>query len=180
MISNESGVIMMKKFGNSVGILFLSTLLGVGAIFSHAEAATTNEKYVKPHYTYNGYVYNNSKFVLNQYFVKALKYDNVKMNGYKINPKAKVGLGGATFKKYDVVFLEDRKHRVGHMRFDIKPGTVKKSTFLKAHKANKIVRKYANQDKSGYVKYKTNKANYLASFNSKGYITSMEIGVIPQ
>lgn len=180
MTSNKSGVMMMKKFGKAIGTIFLSTLLGVGAISSDAEAETKSEKYVKPHYTYNGYVYNNGKFVLNQYFVKALKYDNVKMNGYKINPKAKVGLGGKPFKKYDVMFLKDSKNRVGHMRFDIKPGFVKKSAFLKAHKANKIVSKYANQDKSGYIKYKTNKTNYLASFNSKGYITSMEIGVIPQ
>lgn len=180
MTLNESGVIMMNKFGKALGIIFLSMLLGVGAISSDAEAVTKSEKYVKPHYTYKGYVYNNGKFVLDQYFVKALKYDNVKMNGYKINPKAKVGLGGTPFKKYDVMFLKDSKNRVGHMRFEIKPGTVKKSAFLKAHKANKIVSKYANQDKSGYIKYKTNKANYLASLNSKGYITSMEIGVIPQ
>ncbi|MCH4984464.1 hypothetical protein AB4G91_08070 [Macrococcoides goetzii] len=170
----------MKKFGKTIGTIFLSTLLGVGTISSDAEAVTKSEKYVKPHYTYNGYVYNNGKFVLDQYFVKALKYDNVKMNGYNINPKAKVGLGGTPFKKYDVMFLKDSKNRVGHMRFEIKPGFVKKSAFLRAHEANKIVSKYANQDKSGYVKYKTNNANYLASFNSKGYITSMEIGVIPQ
>lgn len=170
----------MKKFGKSLGIVLLMTTLGTSALSTEVDATTKASTSVTPYYTYNGYVYNNGKFVLDRYFVKALKYDNVKMNGYKINPTAKVGLGGKTFMKYDVTYLKDSNGKVGHMRFDIKPGTVKKSSFLTAHKANKVVSKNMNQDRSGYVMYKTNKANYLVSYNSKGYVTSMEIGVIPQ
>ncbi len=163
----------------SAGTIASSLLLGTMVVDTNEVSAKTSAVQ-KPYYYYNGYTYYNGSFILDKYFVKALKYDNVKINGHKINPKAAVGVTGILTKKYDTEFLTDEKGRLGNIKMMFKPGTVKKSAFMKAHQANHIEDMHENMTGGGYILYKTNKAHYLVSFNENNYVTSMEIGVIGQ
>lgn len=75
----------MKKLSKIVlaSSIVFGTVLGANVINGEgmekqAEAAQT------PWYNYNGYTSASSNFVLDKNFKTALKYDNVKTNGYKL------------------------------------------------------------------------------------------------
>ncbi|WP_414050912.1 immunodominant staphylococcal antigen IsaB family protein [Macrococcus animalis] len=166
----------MNKVFKSVSTLTIasSLLLGTAAVAQPAQAAT---KSVTPYYTYKGYVKNNTKFLLDKNFVRALKYDNFKINGYKLNLKGKPG-ASKDFMKYDTYYYKDKKNRVTMIRPLV--GNAKQVTlkaFLKAHKGNKLVKKGKGEKPNMYeVYYKTNGAEYMAMFQ-KGYLTYFEYGI---
>lgn len=152
-----------------------SLLLGTAVVADPVDAAT---KSVKPYYNYKGYVKNNSKFVLDKDFVRALNHDNIKINGYKLNLKGKTG-AVQNFMKYDTYYNKDTKNRITMIRPVIsgkKQVTLK--AFLKAHKANKLVSKGKGEKPNTYqLHYKTKgKADYFVLFN-KGYLSYFEYAV---
>src|SRR5699024_2625037 len=50
--------------------------------------STTDSQSQKPWYNYEGYTTYDPTFTLDYNFVRAMKYDNFTLNGYKANPKA--------------------------------------------------------------------------------------------
>ncbi|MBC9875667.1 immunodominant staphylococcal antigen IsaB family protein [Macrococcoides bohemicum] len=171
---------MNKKFKTAAAFAIASSLLiGTGAGVTSADAATKpTSKVVTPYYNYKGYVKNNTKFLLDKDFVRALKYDNIKMNGYKLNLKGVNGYGTKDFLKYDTYYKKDKKNRITMIRPLV--GNEKKVTlkqFLKAHKGNQLVKKGKGEKPNMYqLYYKTNGAEYFASFE-KGYLTYFEYSV---
>lgn len=167
----------MNKVFKTVSALTIasSLLLGSAAVGEPAQAAT---KSVSPYYTYNGYVKNNTKFLLDKNFVRAIKNDNFKINGYKLNLKGKVGYGTKDFMKYDTYYYKDKKNRITMIRPLV--GNAKQVTlkaFLKAHQGNTLLKKGKGERPNMYeVYYKTNGAQYMAMFE-KGYLTYFEYGI---
>ncbi|WP_414043171.1 immunodominant staphylococcal antigen IsaB family protein [Macrococcus sp. EM39E] len=172
----------MKSVQKIMGMSLIATSLILAPVSLSETPDVQAAHYTKPYYNYNGYTKNSAKFVLDPYFVKALYYDNVKLNGYKVNPKAKVALGGVPMHIYDASYLKDKNGKVGYFKFEVKKKTVKKYTFKKAHKKNEILEESNKSNNPGvpsYIVYKTKGAVYLASFDKNGYLTGMEVGVVP-
>ncbi|WP_414055753.1 immunodominant staphylococcal antigen IsaB family protein [Macrococcus equi] len=162
---------MNKVLKTTTTFAIASSLLLV-SVPSETHAAT------KPYYSYNGYVKNNSKFLIDKDFVRALKYDNFKMNGYKLNLKGRNGYGTKDFMKYDTYYYKDAKNRVTMIRPIVSHDkTITLKQFLAAHKNNKLIHKGKGPKVGVYdLHYRTNGADYFASFY-KGYLIYFEYGV---
>ncbi|MCJ1667143.1 hypothetical protein MT340_001350 [Staphylococcus sp. NRL 16/872] len=64
--------------------LAFGTLLGVSATVLPVQQ--TAHAAVKPHYSYNGYIDKDAKFLTDKNFVNAVKHDNVKFSGITLAP----------------------------------------------------------------------------------------------
>ena len=83
-----------------------------------------------PWYNYEGYTTYDPTFTLDYNFVRAMKYDNFTLNGYKANPKANQN-HAYTVDSYGSQIDFNEKDQVIQMEFNTKPHAVTKAQFKK-------------------------------------------------
>lgn len=133
-----------------------------------------------PWYNYEGYTTYDPSFTQDYNFVRALKYDNVSIDGYKVETDAK---GGVDHTKdiYNTTVEFNEDDQVVGLTFLTKPDSVSKSTFKDAHESNKIIDEGENvgddEDTEGtFVEYETNNGSYTAYFDEDDKLMQMRIG----
>ncbi|PTK01276.1 immunodominant staphylococcal antigen IsaB family protein [Mammaliicoccus sciuri] len=128
-----------------------------------------------PWYNYEGYTTYDPTFTLDYNFVRAMKYDNFTLNGYKANPKANQN-HAYTVDSYGSQIDFNEKDQVIQMEFNIKPHAVTKAQFKKAHASNDSTAEGKFEDGSTFIPYNTNNGAYKAYFDKDGYLTHIRIG----
>src|SRR5699024_4477072 len=127
-----------------------------------------------PYYNYNGYTTYDGQFTQDYNFVRALKYDNVMIDGYKVNTAASDKTVDSS-KKVDSTMVDMNKDgQVVHITFDTKPNTVSKDMFKKAHMSNHMTDE-GKTDNGSYMAYETNNGMYKAFFDDQGYLMKVMI-----
>ena len=133
------------------------------------------QKTMMPYYNYNGYTTYDGQFTQDYDFVRALKYDNVMIDGYKVN-SATTDKDVASSKHVDDTMVDMNKDgQVVHISFKTKAHTVSKDMFKKAHMSNHMYNE-GNTDSGSYITYKTNNGMYTAYFDDQGYLMKIMIG----
>ena len=127
-----------------------------------------------PYYNYNGYTTYDGHFTQDNDFVRALKYDNVMIDGYKVNTAATDKTVTSSKKVYSTMVDMNKDGQVVHITFDTKPNTVSKDMFKKAHMANHMIDE-GQTDNGSYMTYKTNNGTYQAFFDDRGYLIKVVI-----
>lgn len=128
-----------------------------------------------PWYNYEGYTTYDSTFTLDYNFVRAMKYDNFTLNGYKANPKANQN-HAYTVDSYGSQIDFNEKDQVIQMEFNTKPHAVTKAQFKKAHASNDSTAEGKSEDGGTFIPYNTNNGAYKAYFDKDGYLTHIRIG----
>ena len=133
------------------------------------------QKTMMPYYNYNGYTTYDGQFTQDYDFVRALKYDNVMIDGYKVN-SATTDKDVASSKRVDDTMVDMNKDgQVVHISFNTKAHTVSKDMFKKAHMSNHMTNE-GNTDSGSYITYKTNNGMYTAYLDDQGYLMKVMIG----
>ncbi|MCG7337810.1 hypothetical protein MHZ36_00775 [Staphylococcus sp. ACRSN] len=135
----------------------------------------THLKAETPWYNYEGYTTYDPSFTQDYNFVRALKYENVSINGYKIDPNSN---GGYDYSKtvYDTTINFNDKDEVAMIEFDTKPDTITKKEFKQAHKSNNILTEGTTPGDVGtFVRYETKDSYYNVYFDKQGYLYEIEI-----
>lgn len=128
-----------------------------------------------PWYNYEGYTTYDPSFTQDYNFVRALKYDNVSINGYKVDPKAYKDYDH-TKKIYDTTIDFNDKNEVIQISFDTKPNTVSKEEFIESHASNMEEETASDSGDETMIPYNTNDGSYKAFFDEDGYLTKIIIG----
>ncbi|MGX5789530.1 immunodominant staphylococcal antigen IsaB family protein [Staphylococcus equorum] len=157
----------VQKWGHGEG--------GASGANTESSANGVELKAETPWYNYKGYTTYDGSFTQDYNFVRALKYDNVSIDGYKVDPKAdsKVEYNETI---YDTTASFNKDDEVVQTTFFTKPDSVSKDTFKDAHSSNEITEegKLGNDDGT-FVKYKTNEGSYTAFFDTKDNLMEMTI-----
>ncbi|MDW5472566.1 immunodominant staphylococcal antigen IsaB family protein [Staphylococcus equorum] len=157
----------VQKWGHGEG--------GASGANTESSANGVELKAETPWYNYEGYTTYDGSFTQDYNFVRALKYDNVSIDGYKVDPKAdsKVEYNETI---YDTTASFNKDDEVVQTTFFTKPDSVSKDTFKDAHSSNEITEegKLGNDDGT-FVKYKTNEGSYTAFFDTKDNLMEMTI-----
>lgn len=129
-----------------------------------------------PWYNYEGYTTYDPSFTQDYNFVRALKYDNVSINGYKVDTDAKKEFDHVK-KVYDTSVSFNSDNEVVQITFFTKPDSVSKETFKDAHNSNEIIDEGKLGNKDGtFVKYETNDGFYTAFFDKNDNLMEITIG----
>ncbi|EHY91851.1 hypothetical protein SSME_22280 [Staphylococcus saprophyticus subsp. saprophyticus KACC 16562] len=149
---------------------------GEGGASGASAQSTADLKAQTPWYNYEGYTTYDPSFTQDYNFVRALKYDNVSIDGYKVDTDAKKKFDHNK-KVYDTTVEFNSDNEVVQITFFTKPDSVSKATFKKAHASNEITEegKLGNKDGS-YVKYATNDGFYIAFFDQNDRLMEVTIG----
>ncbi|MBO3076843.1 hypothetical protein J5E42_04865 [Mammaliicoccus vitulinus] len=149
---------------------------GEGGASGASTQGTENLEAQIPWYSYEGYTTYDPSFTQDYNFVRAAKYDNVSINGYKVDPKA--------YKNYDytktiydtsIDFNDDNE--VIQISFNTKPNTVSKEAFKKAHASNDMeYESKPNSDGVTMISYNTNNGAYKAFFDENDNLTKIIFG----
>ncbi|MEB7656515.1 hypothetical protein NGB24_01540 [Mammaliicoccus vitulinus] len=149
---------------------------GEGGASGASTQGTENLEAQIPWYSYEGYTTYDPSFTQDYNFVRAAKYDNVSINGYKVDPKA--------YKNYDhtktiydtsIDFNDDNE--VIQISFNTKPNTVSKKAFKKAHASNDMeYESKPNNDGVTMISYNTNNGAYKAFFDKNDNLTKIIFG----
>lgn len=132
------------------------------------------QKTMMPYYNYTGYTTYDGHFTQDYDFVRALKYDNVMIDGYKVNT-ATNDKDVATSKKVDDTMVDMNKDgQVVHITFDTKEHAVSKDMFKKEHMSNHMSDEGQTENGS-YMTYETNNGMYKAFFDEQGYLMKVMI-----
>ncbi|WP_323703168.1 immunodominant staphylococcal antigen IsaB family protein [Mammaliicoccus sp. Dog046] len=126
-----------------------------------------------PWYQYEGYTTYDPSFTQDYNFVRALKYDNVTIDGYKVDPNAAKDFDHSV-NLYDTTVNFNDKDEVIKVTFLTKPNSVTKAEFKNAHASN--AGSEAASDDGSTISYNTNDGLYTAFFDEDGYLTKMSIG----
>ncbi|MDG0821975.1 MAG: hypothetical protein L0L52_07255 [Staphylococcus equorum] len=157
----------VQKWGHGEG--------GASGANTESSASGAELKAETPWYNYEGYTTYDGSFTQDYNFVRALKYDNVSIDGYKVDPKAdsEVEYNETV---YDTTASFNKDDEVVQTTFFTKPDSVSKDTFKDAHSSNEIAEegKLGNDDGT-FVKYKTNEGSYTAFFDTKDNLMEMTI-----
>lgn len=157
----------VQKWGHGEG--------GASGANTESSASGVELKAETPWYNYEGYTTYDGSFTQDYNFVQALKYDNVSIDGYKVDPKAdsEVEYNETV---YDTTASFNKDDEVVQTTFFTKPDSVSKETFKDAHSSNEIAEegKLGNDDGT-FVKYKTNEGSYTAFFDAKDNLMEMTI-----
>lgn len=133
-----------------------------------------NQQAMMPYYNYTGYTTYDGDFTQDYDFVRALKHDNVMIDGYKVNTAA-ADKDVATSKKMDDTIVDMNKDgQVVHITFDTKEHTVSKDMFKKEHMSNHMSDEGQTENGS-YMTYETNNGMYKAFFDEQGYLMKVMI-----
>ncbi|MFQ3853078.1 hypothetical protein ABLV90_05345 [Staphylococcus sp. 2S1] len=132
------------------------------------------EEAMMPYYNYTGYTTYDGHFTQDYDFVRALKYDNVMIDGYKVNT-ATNDKDVATSKKVNDTMVDMNKDgQVVNITFNTKADTVSKAMFKKAHMSNHMSDEGQTENGS-YITYKTNHGMYTAHFDEQGFLMKVMI-----
>ncbi|MGO2000284.1 MAG: immunodominant staphylococcal antigen IsaB family protein [Staphylococcus saprophyticus] len=132
------------------------------------------EEAMMPYYNYTGYTTYEGHFTQDYDFVRALKYDNVMIDGYKVNT-ATNDKDVATSKKVNDTMVDMNKDgQVVNITFDTKADTVSKAMFKKAHMSNHMSDEGQTENGS-YITYETNHGMYTAHFDEQGFLMKVMI-----
>ncbi|ULG72374.1 immunodominant staphylococcal antigen IsaB family protein [Macrococcus brunensis] len=165
----------MNKWSRLVGAGMIASTIVASTVVAEQPAQAKTDTVQKPYYNYKGYTKYDGQFVLDKYFVSALKNENFTLNGYKVAPDAKLGGEGQKSEVFDTTVVKDNKGKVSTIEFKVKEGTISKADFQKAHKNNKLVRTTTSKAGETFLKYETKNGGYFAAFDAKGYLTGLSI-----
>ncbi|PNZ99489.1 hypothetical protein CD133_06275 [Staphylococcus massiliensis CCUG 55927] len=161
----------MIKVVAATGIAF-SSLFATGMTFNN-DAHAQDTQSVTPWYEYNGNAGNNAGFLVDQDFVRAVKYNNVTLNGYKLNLGAyNVEETSSKFdSKYDQQFLFfDKDKRPDGTTIVLDEGQLTKKDVFKAYGTNyEFTPAYHTPDGDAY------KVNGTYTYNLNGNNVSFRI-----
>lgn len=133
-----------------------------------------NQQAMMPYYNYTGYTTYDGDFTQDYNFVRALKHDNVMIDGYKVNTAA-ADKDVATSKKLDDTMVDMNKDgQVVHITFDTKKHVVSKDMFKKEHMSNHMSDE-GQIENGSYMTYETNNGMYKAFFDKQGYLMKVMI-----
>ncbi|GGB11008.1 hypothetical protein ERX37_09660 [Macrococcus hajekii] len=160
--------IYRKVLSAAITVSFLIT----GMVETHASADTHQQ--VEPYYHFEGYTGHESSFALNPYFVQALYYGNLHVNGIQVTKKAVIE-DRPLIKK-----VNDTKYYVSHgaatsMSFPVKWKSVKKSDFMKSHRCNTVLSDQRMKAGKSVVTFKTKYGTYSATFDRNRYLNKIRI-----
>ncbi|PTJ80825.1 hypothetical protein BU055_12100 [Staphylococcus succinus] len=152
---------------------------GEGGASGASNESGANLKAETPWYNYEGYTTYDSSFTQDYNFVRALKYDNVSINGYKVDKNSDDDYDHMK-QVYDTTVEFNSDNEVIRISFATKPDSVSKATFKKAHTSNKIIDEgVTNGGEHGngtFVKYATNDGSYTAYFDKNKKLMQINIG----
>ena len=167
-------VVSSLVLGSTVTAASNANVANAQEVMSHHESGIDAQSQ-KPYYNYNGYTTYDGSFTQDEYFVQALKYDNVTINGYKVDATAG-GEFASSKHLYDqsVDFNDDGD--VIQIIFFTKPDSVTKADFKDAHHQNEIIEegKLGNGDGT-FVKYATMEGSYTAFFDHNDNLMEITI-----
>ncbi|NWK85080.1 hypothetical protein HYE69_09720 [Staphylococcus sp. GSSP0090] len=146
---------------------------GEGGASGASAQITAGLKAQTPWYNYEGYTTYDPSFTQDYNFVRALKYDNVSINGYKVNPHADREPVRSE-QVYDTTVDFNSSDEVVAITFLTKPYTTSKDTFKAAHASNQIVNS-GEADEGTFLEYKTNKGIYTAYFDQNDKLIKIMI-----
>lgn len=133
-----------------------------------------NQQAMMPYYNYTGYTTYDGDFTQDYNFVRALKHDNVMIDGYKVNTAA-ADKDVATSKKLDDTMVDMNKDgQVVHITFDTKKHVVSKDMFKKEHMSNHMSDE-GQIENGSYMTYETNNGMYKPFFDKQGYLMKVMI-----
>lgn len=152
---------------------------GEGGASGENNESGANLKAETPWYNYEGYTTYDPSFTQDYNFVRALKYDNVSINGYKVDTNSDDDYDHMK-QVYDTTVEFNSDNEVILISFATKPDSVSKATFKKAHTSNKIIDEgVTNGGEHGngtFVKYATNDGSYTAYFDKDKKLMQINIG----
>lgn len=149
---------------------------GEGAAGGASTQGASKEMAQTPWYNYYGYTTYDPSFTQDYNFVRALKYDNVAINDYKVDPNANKNHDHTT-NIHDTSVAFNENNEVIQISFNTKPNTVSKETFKKAHASNDMEGEGDSGIGNGtVVYYNTNNGSYKAFFDENNYLTKVTIG----
>lgn len=146
---------------------------GEGAASGASAQSTADLKAQTPWYNYEGYTTYDPSFTQDYNFVRALKYDNVTINGYKVNPHTDREPVRSE-QVYDTTVDFNGSDEVVGITFLTKPNTISKDTFKEAHVSNQIVNK-GEADEGTFLEYQTNAGIYTAYFDKNDKLMKIMI-----
>ena len=146
---------------------------GEGGERGSSEQSTADLKAQTPWYSYEGYTTYDPSFTQDYNFVRALKYDNVTINGYKVNPHTDREPVRSE-QVYDTTVDFNGSDEVVGITFLTKPNTISKDTFKEAHVSNQIVNK-GEADEGTFLEYQTNAGIYTAYFDKNDKLMKIMI-----
>ncbi|MCG7339286.1 hypothetical protein MHZ36_08280 [Staphylococcus sp. ACRSN] len=151
---------------------------GEGGSGGESSEIGKNLKAETPWYKYEGYTTYDASFTQDYNFVRALKYDNVTIDGYKVKTNVKNDNLDHTKEVYDTTVEYNSDNEVIGLSFLTKPDSVSKATFKKAHTSNEIIDEgtMEGEDQHGtYIKYATNDGSYVAYFDENDNLMQLRI-----
>ncbi|SUM84406.1 immunodominant staphylococcal antigen IsaB family protein [Staphylococcus saprophyticus] len=146
---------------------------GEGGASGASAQGTADLKAQTPWYNYEGYTTHDPSFTQDYNFVRALKYDNVTINGYKVNPHTDREPVRSE-QVYDTTVDFNSSDEVVGITFLTKPNTISKDTFKEAHVSNQIVNK-GEADEGTFLEYQTNAGIYTAYFDKNDKLMKIMI-----
>ncbi|MBF2753046.1 MULTISPECIES: hypothetical protein [Staphylococcus] len=146
---------------------------GEGGASGASAQSTADLKAQTPWYNYEGYTTYDPSFTQDYNFVRALKYDNVTINGYKVNPHTDREPVRSE-QVYDTTVDFNGSDEVVGITFLTKPNTISKDTFKEAHVSNQIVNK-GEADEGTFLEYQTNAGIYTAYFDKNDKLMKIMI-----
>ena len=132
------------------------------------------EETMMPYYNYTGYTTYDGHFTQDYDFVRALKYDNVMIDGYKVNTATNDKDVSTSKKVNDTMVDMNKDGQVVNITFDTKADTVSKAMFKEAHMSNHMSDEGQTENGS-YMTYETNNGMYTAYFDEQGYLMKVMI-----
>ncbi|CCI59802.1 immunodominant staphylococcal antigen IsaB family protein [Staphylococcus equorum] len=132
------------------------------------------EETMMPYYNYTGYTTYDGHFTQDYDFVRALKYDNVMIDGYKVNTATNDKDVSTSKKVNDTMVDMNKDGQVVNITFDTKADTVSKAMFKEAHMSNHMSDEGQTENGS-YMTYETNNGMYTAHFDEQGYLMKVMI-----
>ncbi|MBF7018951.1 hypothetical protein ISO99_03405 [Staphylococcus sp. 18_1_E_LY] len=149
--------------------LVFGTTIGANALASQnvqneAHAAQT------PYYNYTGYTSASSNFILDKNFKNAIKYDNLKINGYKISKGD--SNTSKMVDKYDQSFRVVGENKADSVTFDLDGKSVSKEALFNAYGQAKA----SPTDSPAGLNYIYNIGGKKVQFYlNDGYVTKVQI-----
>ncbi|KTT85201.1 hypothetical protein RSA37_03165 [Mammaliicoccus sciuri] len=138
----------MKKLAKVIltSSLMFTSAFGIMTINSQSVDAKGVSS-IKPYYTYNGFTKASSNFVLDKNFINALKYDNFKINGYKITKNS--SSNSKEINKFDQTFFKANNKKAESVFFDLDRKSVSKMSILKTY-GKPVVKPYNTSQGMSY------------------------------
>jgi hypothetical protein len=133
-----------------------------------------NQQAMMPYYNYTGYTTYDGDFTQDYNFVRALKHDNVMIDGYKVNTAAADKDVATSKKLMDTMVDMNKDGQVVHITFDTKKHVVSKDMFKKEHMSNHMSDE-GQIENGSYMTYETNNGMYKAFFDKQGYLMKVMI-----